>query len=274
MSRGAVLRALLIGILLVAIGAVFGTAVPAQAAPKPIGLSTDGVTFTDSMSTSLFAGVTLVPGQQLTRSFWVKNQAMETGNFAVAVQDVASGDPAFLGALSLQLTAGTTTGPAVLFSSVAPCRSLASAISFAPGAVVRMDVTLALSAALQSAQSSVGAFKLPVTMTSTDVAPPDGCAPSTPGGTGGGGGTVSHPHVKPGTIDTATITGAGDGTVEAEVDPLPDSSGTGYVYATGIVPNTGRFYQEFDVLGWLALLALSGIVAWWRSRRDPEETYR
>lgn len=271
MNRAAVLRALLIGILLVAIGAVFGTAVPAQASSKPIGLSTDGVTFTDAMPGSLFAGVTLVPGQEVTRTFWVKNRAPEDGNFAVAVQDVASGDPAFLGALSLQLTAGPTTGPAVLFSTVAPCRSLVSAVQFGPGAIVRIDAKLSLSPSLQSSQSSVGGFKLPVTMTSTDVAAPDGCAASSGGGGSTGAGGSGH---HGGTIDTVTLDGAAGGSVAVETDPLPDANGTGYVYANGIIPNTGRFYQEFDILGWLALLALSGIVAVWRSRRDPEETYR
>lgn len=285
MNRGAVLRALLIGILLVAIGAVFGTAVPAHAAPKPIGLSSDGVTFTDSLPASVFAGALIVPGKTVTRTFWVKNQAADAGNLAIALKDVTSVDTAFLGALSLQLTAGTTTGSSVVFSSANPCTSLVSGIPLASGAVVRIDAALTLASSLTgvTSQSSVGGFNLPVTLTSTDVAAPSGCSAVTPptgGGTGSGGsgstggGSTHHGGSTSGsgTIDTADISGAADGTVET--DPLPDATGDGYVYATGIIPNTGRFYQEFDVLGWLALLVLSGIVAWWRSRRDPEEAYR
>jgi hypothetical protein len=151
---------------------------------------------------------------------------------------------------------------------------------------VRIDATLTLSPSLSgvTSQGSIGGFKLPVTLTSTDVAAPDGCTASSGGGTGGGGtgsggggsdggGTGTH-HSTPGTIDTTTISGAADGTVPGAGAGLPDANGNGYVYATRIIPNTGRFYQEFDIIGWLALLMLSGIVAWRRSRREPEDTYR
>jgi hypothetical protein len=289
MSRGAVARAVLIGILVVAIGVVFGTAVPAHAAPKPIGLSTDGVTFTDTMSSSVFGGALIVPGKPVTRTFWVQNRAGDPGNLALALTDVTGTDSTFLGALSLQLTAGTTTGPSVVFATANPCRSLISGVSLASGAVIRVDATLTLASSLSgvTSQGSVGGFKLPVTLTSTDVAAPDGCTASSGGGTGGGGtggsgggtggggsgGTGAH-HSTPGTIDTTTISGAADGTVPGAETGLPDADGNGYVYATRIIPNTGRFYQEFDVIGWLALLVLSGIVAWRRSRREPEDTYR
>jgi hypothetical protein len=287
MSRGAVARAVLIGILVVAIGIVFGTAVPAQAAPKPIGLSTDGITFTDTMSSSVFGGALIVPGKTVTRSFWVKNQAADTGNLAIALADVTGTDSTFLGALSLQLTAGSTAGPSVVFATANPCRSLISGVALASGAVVRIDATLTLAASLSgiTSQGSIGGFDLPVTLTSTDVAASDGCSVSNGGGTGGGSGstgggsgstggagTGSH-HSAPGTIGTTTISGAADGAVP-QTAALPDADGTGHGYATRVIPNTGRFYQEFDVAGWLALLVLSGIVAWWRSRREPEDTYR
>lgn len=289
MSRGAVAQAVLIGILVVAIGVVFGAAVPAHAAPKPIGLSTDGVTFTDTLPSSVFGGALIVPGKPVTRTFWVKNQAADAGNLAVALTDVTGTDSTFLGALSLQLTAGATTGPSAVFATANPCRSLISGVTLASGAIVRVDATLTLSSALSgvTSQGSVGGFKMPVTLTSTDVAAPDGCTASTGGGTGGGGtggggsggagsssgGTGTH-HSTPGTIDTTTISGAADGTVPEAEAGLPDANGSGYVYATRIIPNTGRFYQEYDIIGWLALLVLSGIVAWWRSRREPEDTYR
>ena len=167
---------------------------------------------------------------------------------------------------------------------------LVSGVTLAPGAIVRVDATLTLASTLTgvTSQGSVGGFKLPVTLTSTDVAAPDGCSASSGGGTGGGtggsgggtgggsgssGGTGSH-HSTPGTIDTTTLTGAADGTVPQTDSGLPDADGSGQVYATRVIPNTGRFYQEYDIIGWLALLVLSGIVAWWRSRREPEDTYR
>ena len=117
MSRGAVAQAVLIGILVVAIGVVFGASVPAHAAPKPIGLSTDGVTFTDTLPSSVFGGALIVPGKPVTRTFWVKNQAADAGNLAVALTDVTGTDGTFLGALSLQLTAGATTGPSAVVAT-------------------------------------------------------------------------------------------------------------------------------------------------------------
>ena len=281
MNRGAVLRVLLIGILLVAIGAVFATAGPAQAAVKPIGLSADGVTYADDLPASLFGGVLIVPGKTVTRSFWVKNRAVDPGNLAVALQDVTGMDGTFISALSLQATGGSTVGPTVPFASAAPCRSLISGIALASGSVIRVDVTIALSSSLNhlTSQSSVGGFKLPVTLTSTDVPAPNGCAavitpPTGGGGTGGGtpgGGTH---HTTPGTIDTTVVSGAADGNVPGDVDTLPDSSGSGEGTSVDVIPNTGRFFPEFDVLGWLVAVILGGIVAWRRSRRDPEETYR
>jgi hypothetical protein len=278
----------LIGVLVLAIGAVFGTAIPAHAAPKPIGLSTDGVTFTDTIPSSVFGGALIVPGKTVTRSFWVKNRAADAGNLAIALADVTGTDSAFLGALSLQVTAGSTSGASVVFATANPCRSLVSGVTLASGAVVRIDATLTLAPSLSgiTSQGSIGGFDLPVTLTSTDVTAPDGCSAANGGGTGGGSGstgggsgstggagTGSH-HSAPGTIDTTTITGAADGTVPDAAAGLPDADGTGHGFATRVIPNTGRFYQEFDIIGWLALLVLSGIVAWWRSRREPEDTYR
>ncbi|MEO8263171.1 MAG: hypothetical protein ABI566_11445 [Pseudolysinimonas sp.] len=283
MSRRALVRVLAFVALVVA-GATFVFAAPAQAAPKPIGLSTDGVTYTDSLSTSLFAGALIVPGKTVTRSFWVKNRAADPGNLAVALQDVTGTDGVFLTALSLQATGGAAVGPTVAFTSAAPCRSLISGIALASNATVRVDVTIALSSSLSNvtSQSSIGGFKLPVTLTSTDVAAPTACSAVTPpigGGTGGGGGGGTsgggtHNGSTPGQIDSSVISGAAGGTVPGDGSTLPDSSGTGAGASTDVIPNTGRFFQELDVLGWLAALTLGGIVAWRRSRREPEETYR
>jgi len=262
--------------LVAGIGAVFATSAPAQAAPKPIGLSADGITYADSLPASLFAGALIVPGKSVTRSFWVKNQATDIGNLAIALKDVTSVDSAFLGALSLQLTAGSTTGASVVFATANPCRSLLSAIPLASGAVVRVDAVLSLSSSLTNvtSQSSVGGFNLPVTLTSTDVAAPNGCGvstpvtpPVTPPATGGPATTP------PGTIDIAVISGASDGAILPTLGegPLSGLGGKGAVRTYEIAPNTGRFWQEFDIVGYLVALVLGGIFAWRRRRRSYEE---
>jgi hypothetical protein len=262
--------------LVVGIGAVFASAIPAQAAVKPIGLSADGITFADDLPASVFAGAVIIPGTSVTRTFWIRNNAADSGNVAVALSGVSSADSTFVSALSLQLTAGTTPGPSVALASANPCASLASGIALASGAVIRVDATLTLSTSLANvtSQNSVGGFTLPVTLTSTDVPAPTGCSIVTPP-TGGGGGTATPPHGVPhGQIDTAVVSGAADGSVPETTGGLPDSSGGATGYRVEVIPNTGRFYQEFDVLGWIAAALLGGIVAWRRSRREPEDTYR
>jgi hypothetical protein len=273
MARRALLRVLALVTLLVA-GTTLAFAAPAQAAPKPIGLSPDGVTYADTLSASLFAGALIVPGDTVTRSFWVKNRDADPGNLAIALQGVAGGDSTFVAALSLSAVAGASAGPSVAFTSANPCVSLASGVGLASGAAVRVDLKLKLGSSLGhvSSQSSVGNFNIKVTLTSTDVTAPTGCAPVTPP-RGGGGGGGSDPTIPPGEIDSAVISGSADGSVLPTLadGPLSGLGGKGSVRNLAIVPNTGRFWQEFDVTGYLVALVLGGIFAWWRRRRTYEE---
>jgi hypothetical protein len=163
----------------------------------------------------------------------------------------------------------------VVFSAANPCTSLVSGVALAPGAAVKVDVTLKLSSSLagHTAQGSVGGFDVKLTLTSTDVPAPSGCAavtPPNPGGGGGGGGGGGHGSTTPpaGEIDTAVVSGAADGTIPKTDNSFPVSGGTGRGSgAEIIIPNTARFFQEFDVVGWLVALVLGGIFAWWWRRR-------
>jgi hypothetical protein len=224
----------------------------------------------------LFAGVHIVPGMSTTRTFWVENRTAMPGNLAVALTGVTGGDSHLIAALSLRAVAGASAGPTVPFTAATPCHSLVSGVFLAPGGVLQVDVKLAMSnwPAHHMSQGSAGSFQIPVMLTSTDVAAPDGCSvttPVTPPGHTGGGPTGTTP---PGTIGTALISGAADGTVPAgEVDngPLAGLGGKGAVRSLDIIPNTGRFWQEIDVAGYLIAIVLGGIFAWWRRRRNYEE---
>jgi hypothetical protein len=271
MGRRAFLSVLAIVALLVS-GLGLWAAAPAFAAPKPIGLSADGVSYADDLPASLFAGAMIVPGKTVTRSFWVKNRAGSAGNLAIALQGVAGADHALVAALSASAVAGPNAGPLVAFSAANPCYPLVSAVALAAGAIVRVDITLDLSPAVpaHASQGSLGAFDLRVTMTSTDVAAPSGCAAVAPPVTGGGGGGGTPP-TSPGGLDTITVSGAADGTLPGE-GGLPDLSGSGDGVAAAIVqPTSSRFFQEYLVVAWLIALILGCIFAAWRRSRDPRE---
>jgi hypothetical protein len=265
-----------------------------MAAPKPIGLSLDGITYTDDLPTSLYAGALIVPGDELLRSFYVQNRAADAGNLAIALQDVSGIDSVMISALSVTAVAGSSSSPSVAFPSAAPCRSLISGLGLAAGASVRVDVRLKFGSSISglTSQSSIGRFNLGVTLTSTDVAAPTGCSAVAPptggGGTGGGHGGHGTP---PGEIDTTVVAGAADGALSgathdnacyvgddhmADVDDsFPGQAGVGCqgVAAAIIQPNTGRFFQEFDVVAWIVLAILGCIFAAWRRSRDPEDDY-
>jgi hypothetical protein len=263
-------------VALLAAGLGLWAAAPAFAAPKPIGLSADGVTFSDALPASIFAGARIVPGTELTRPIWVMNRETTPGNLAIALQGVTGADHALVAALFVKADAGPRAGHYIAFPSANPCRSVLSAVALAPGAIVQVDVTLKLNGSLHShtSQGSVGSFDLRLSLTSVDVAAPDGCSPVTsPPNGGGGGGGGGNPPAPPGEIDSTIVSGAADGAIPDE-GGLPDLSGSGDGVAAAIIqPNTSRFFQEFFIVGWLVAVVLGGIFAGWRRRRDPEDEY-
>lgn len=278
MIRRGVLQ-MLAFVALAVTGAILAFAAPAQATDRPLALSADGVTFGDALPSSVFAGAAIVPGTTVTRTFWVKNQTTMPGNLAVALRDVAGGDAQLIAAITLRVIAGPDSGVPVPLVSAKPCRSLISGVSLPAGGTMQVDVELRLSNSLahRSAQGSAGSFMLPVTLTSTDVRAPDGCSVMTPVDppSGHGGGTPPN-GMPPGTIGTAVVSGAADGTVLPTLGdgPMSGLGGKGAVRGDIVLPNTGRFWQELDIVGYLIALVLGGIFAWWRRRRPhEEETY-
>lgn len=246
---------------------------PAAAAPKPIGLSSNGVAYTDTLSTSIFAGALIVPGDSVTRSFWVKNRAATSGNLAIALQNVSGIDSILVSALSASAVAGGAGGTAVPFTSAAPCHTLVSALLMPPGSAVKVDVTVTLGSLNDvTGQGSAGNFDLGISLTSTDVPAPDGCSGASTGGTTPGGSSGPGPTTA-GLLDTSVISGAASGDIEPD-EGFGGTTGTGTGGVAAIIdPNSAHLYQELYVLGWLIALLLGGIFAWWRSRKDPEGDY-
>ncbi len=249
-------------------GATF-TAGAATAATPPIGVSTNGVTFASTIPDALFVGVHLVPGGAVTRSIWVKNQAGSSGNFAIAIRDVSSAQTQLLPQLSIDGRTTSLIGPKVFFDQVDPCSTILKNIPAAAGQTVRIDLTLVLDPAVsgRSSQQAMAAFDLAIALASASVPSPDGCRVTSGGGgvggTGGGGGTITiHGSTVGGS--TASPTPAPDPTETATPtpEPAPTEGGDGI-----IVPNTGRFFQEYFVGGWLLGAVLGAIIAWVIIRR-------
>ncbi|MBN9141357.1 MAG: hypothetical protein J0H23_11075 [Micrococcales bacterium] len=249
--------------LLVGAGVVLPAA-PAAAVLYPIGLSSDGTSFAPSYPGSLFSGATIVPGGAVTRTFWVKNNETSAGNLAVAIRNVGSLDTLFVSSLSATAVAGATSGRAA-FADAEPCVSLVKGVRLASSGITRVDVTLELASSLtgREAQQSLALFDLFVTLTSTDVAAPDGCTPPVPPPAGA-------ETSDDGYAATATVPGArqGGGSATPAPSPAPEElphSGDDPVHAR--YGNTDRFYQEYFVAWWLLAFVLGGVYAWLRERR-------
>ncbi|TXK17069.1 hypothetical protein [Homoserinibacter sp. GY 40078] len=259
-----------------------GAAAPASADVQPIALSADGSTFVDDLGTALFGGAKIVPGASVTRTFWVKNRTAEPGHLAVAVQGVGSADPELLARLTVSADADGTPGSDVALADVDPCATLVSGVTLAGSGAMQVDVVLALGdLAGLDAQGSLGTFDLRVTLTSTDVDAPDGCAtvdPPTDGGSGSGG-SGSGGSGSTGTAgsggSSVVVTGAGGGSAPADTDTAEepvasgeDGSLQGEPAGASFTPwNTDRFYQEYIVALWLVGMIVGAIYALARRRR-------
>ena len=283
-------RVLAVAILLVT-GMGIGVS-PASAAPKPIGLSDDGVTFADQLSAPLFDGTVIVPGHTATQSFWVRNRTSTAGNLAIAVRGVTGADPDLAAALVVSAVVGAATSSVIPFPAPQACDPLLSGITLAPSAIVRVEVTLGLDASLHAhaTQGSLGSFDVGIAMASTDVAAPDGCTAVDPpdgdgggaAGNGSGSGQGGATRGLPGVTDSAIVAGAADGSLPGaggvpDDGGLPDAMGTGggAGTASGVAGASGVLGTA-GLIPWIALaacltgLVVGGIFAAWRRTRDRE----
>ena len=208
----------------------------------------------------------------MTRSLWVKNQASSAGNFAIAIRDVSSAQPRLLPELKINGRTSTLFGPSVYFDQVNPCSTILKNIPADAGQAVRIDLTLVLDSGVggQDSQHAMAAFDLAISLASADVPSPDGCSVTSGGGGGERrrrGGTITIPGstvgrrirqspTSPPRRPTATPTPT------PTPVPGPGAGGDGI-----IVPNTGRFFQEYFVGGWVLGALLGGITAWLILRR-------
>jgi len=249
------------------------------AASQPVQFSTDGVHWSDSYSGALFAGVLLVPGESVGRTFYVRNGASEPAVLRVTLYDVATTDIDFANAMTLSASLPGLPGASVPVTDARPCVTLSQGRVLAAGDSVRLDSVAALGDLTgTSGQTHNISFKLAVSLSSTDsAAPTPNTCPTDFGATvigspDPGTGTTSHPvhHLGAGgwtPAPTATPTPAP--TPTATVPAVPSDPGPSLSH---LVANTERFYQENFVALWLAMAALGALSFFVVRRLRPDES--
>jgi hypothetical protein len=265
---------------LAAAGAVASAPAAAQAA-SAVQVSPDGQSFGSSWSGQIFSGVALVPRDSVTRSFWVRNGAGEAAYLRITLADVVVHDADVADALAISSSVAGWPGTPVAVTAAQPCYVLTQGPVLASGGTTRVDTALDLGD-LQGLAGQAGSvtFSLVVTLSSTALTslPPTDCpsaGTTVIGYTGDGapswsaGRTSEHlPATGTGTavLDPGTAAGgapASDVPAPAEgTDPVPATR------ASAVVANTGRLWQELDVLFWLLLAVAGAAVALRRRRKD------
>jgi len=276
---------------LAAAAAVGLTGTAAHAADPPIAISPDGVTYSGQYTGGLFDGAVIVPNTAPERSVWVRNTGPSGAHLAVAVRDVSSATPEFLDALSIQVDASGVSGPQVGLWAVSPCVTILSGVHLDQGEASRVDVALLMAHVDGStAQAADARFSVVLTLTSDEVPAPGACTvhapsagdladPASPGTVAPvappaavAGGAVAAPVAPPAVVIPGFTGTAVPPAVplappasESSVEQSPDGEVAG---ASGVVPNTQRFYQEYFVLGWVVAAVLGGTTGWWILRRQ------
>jgi hypothetical protein len=298
--RGSVLRTgTIVALMLVLLG-LFAwpliSASPASAATSGVQLSDDGVHFSSTYTGSLFDDTAMmVPSTSQSGHFWVKNASGDPAFLRISVSGVGGGGSPFSGALTVTATTTSSSGPAVPVDAAQPCYVLTQGQVLAPGAVARVDATLALGDLTGTdGQSSSVDFDIIVglssaatgSMPATTCLTNSGTVTGTPGGGGGGGGGGgSTGGTTPGGVHGST---GGGGASTTPADPQPSGNASagydgpattggsafaGVGESVGILdPNTGRFFQEWWVMAWVfGALAGGAFCAIYARRRYTQQ---
>jgi hypothetical protein len=263
------------------------TGTPSTAAlTQIVQFSSDGIHWSDSYTGALFGGVLLVPGGSADRALYIRNGASDSAILAVTLFDVTTTATELADALSLTASTPGFAGTAVAITSARPCVTLTEGQVLGSGDSIRLD-TLATLADLNgtAGQGATAAFKLAITLRSTDASAP---APNTcPADSGTGGGTVIGIPDPPTTAGSSTeptlyhLGGAGWTSIPSTGpgSTAGSAGGTGVVAAPterGLVANTERLYQENYVAYWLAMAVLGALLVLIVRRRrndNPSSQY-
>ena len=137
-------RLLVLPIVLVALGLVLATGSgSARAVGGDLRVSLDGVRWSTSLPTGLFAGSsTVAPGDRMSRTLWVKNPMSSAGQFQLSrVQTAATSS--LSRAISITAAVPGVTG-SIPASTASACAPLLPEIRIGAGRSIAITVTLAV----------------------------------------------------------------------------------------------------------------------------------
>lgn len=228
---------------------------PATAADE-LELSTDGVSYADTIATPLFSSADLlVPGDSRQSTFWVRNATSFQTYLRVAINGATYTDTDYAVALTLQGAVPGTTGTPISVASTSTCRVLIYGVSLAPAEEVEVTLTLQLGDLDGSeGQTADVGITVGVLLTEAVGEATDGCSGATTvpvitRPTPGSGPGPATPSPQP----TSVVDG-GDGDNPGE--DLPPFEALGELLA-----NT---FAGFDsaFVGWAAAASLAGALAY------------
>lgn len=143
----------------------------AYAATDDALVSRDGTTFASTLDGGLFDGAqALVPGDSVSRSLWIKNNAHLPATARISVENLVTSARAFSKGVSLtsayQIEGGSLApGPTRTLSELSSCGVIVSMPALATGQIVKLTLTLAMSNLTNSvAQSDAASFDLMVSL--------------------------------------------------------------------------------------------------------------
>jgi hypothetical protein len=152
----------------IAAGALIGATAGLAAAASPVVLvSTDGVSYTPSLTVGLFddAGL-LVPGDTTKTELWIKNPTADPATVRVSIGQVTTSSVELghnMTLTALNTSAGTKVSRS--WSDLAKCDVMVGPVTIAGGAILRVDLTLTmLNATGLQAQHQTASFGATVAM--------------------------------------------------------------------------------------------------------------
>lgn len=132
--------------------------------PLVLLLSTDGVTFSETLSGGLFDGAgALVPRYSVSAQLWVKNPSTVPAEFRLSARDVIVSDDAFAQTLSLTTWESvsnsvheTPLAELTALAASAECGIVAPQVPVPAGQVLRLRVTVTMNDVRHCAGRSCG----------------------------------------------------------------------------------------------------------------------